>query len=313
MPDAKIHRRAVAKVTDSEIGPGMTPSHRVRPLVHDGDFGHHDPFLFLMEDWFDPHVFDLHPHRGMETVTFVLEGELDHREKGKPSSRFVAGDAMWMTAGRGVIHNEAPVEEKTVHTLQLWVNLPAAEKMAEPRYQVLKRDAMPVWRADGAEVRLFSGRTGDLQSSNSESRAGHHDRGDLAASCPRRAGFAGALQRLSLCHRRQRVLRCRAHAGAGRTDRVDGTSGRRWPVGILHPSRRGVVARSSLGRRAAARVGDCLWSLRDEHEGSEFGKPSRIIRRGDSAESVRGFRSVVALQVGHGLLGFRRGTMYSRA
>jgi redox-sensitive bicupin YhaK (pirin superfamily) len=165
MPDAKIHRRAVAKVTDSEIGPGMTPSHRVRPLVHDGDFGHHDPFLFLMEDWFDPHVFDLHPHRGMETVTFVLEGELDHREKGKPSSRFVAGDAMWMTAGRGVIHNEAPVEEKTVHTLQLWVNLPAAEKMAEPRYQVLKRDAMPVWRADGAEVRLFSGRTGDLQSS----------------------------------------------------------------------------------------------------------------------------------------------------
>jgi len=164
MADSKIHRRGVTKVTDSQIGPGMTPSHRVRPLVHDGDFGHHDPFLFLMEDWFDPNVFDDHPHRGMETVTFVLEGELDHREKGRSPSRFVTGDAMWMTAGRGVIHNEAPADEKTVHTLQLWVNLPAAQKLTEPRYQVLHRDAMPVRREDGAEVRLFSGSSGALRS-----------------------------------------------------------------------------------------------------------------------------------------------------
>jgi len=158
-----IVRRGVARITDSAIGPGMTPSHRARPLVHDGDFAASDPFLFLMEDWFDPHVFEFHPHRGMETVTFVLDGELDHREQGKTPSRFSTGDAMWMTAGRGVIHNEAPVEEKTVHTLQLWVNLPAAEKLTEPRYQVLKRDAMPVRREDGAEIRLFSGSSGELR------------------------------------------------------------------------------------------------------------------------------------------------------
>src|SRR5271170_4091305 len=161
MAELQIYRRGVAKVTDSEIGPGMTPSHRVRPLVHDGDFANCDPFLFLMEDWFDSHVFEFHPHRGIETVTFVLEGELDHREQGKSPSRFVTGDAMWMTAGRGVIHNEAPIDEQTVHTLQLWVNLPAAEKLTEPRYQVLKRDAMPVRRADGAEVRVFSGSSGE--------------------------------------------------------------------------------------------------------------------------------------------------------
>ena len=157
-------RRGVARVTSSQIGPGMTPSHRVRPLVHDGDFAAADPFLFLMEDWFDPHVFEDHPHRGIETVTFVLEGELDHREKGKQADRFVTGDAMWMTAGRGVIHNEAPAKEMEVHTLQLWVNLPAAEKLTQPRHQVLKRDAMPVRKEDGATIRLFSGSSGDLTS-----------------------------------------------------------------------------------------------------------------------------------------------------
>jgi len=159
-----IIRRGVARVTSSEIGPGMTPSHRARPLVHDGDFAAADPFLFLMEDWFDNRVFEFHPHRGMETVTFVIEGELDHREQGKESSRFVTGDAMFMTAGRGVIHNETPIDSRTVHTLQLWVNLPAADKLTEPRYQVLKRDAQPVRNLDGATIRLFSGASGNLNS-----------------------------------------------------------------------------------------------------------------------------------------------------
>jgi redox-sensitive bicupin YhaK (pirin superfamily) len=153
----------VARVTSAEIGRGMSDSHRVRPLVHDGDFARADPFLFLMEDWFGPDVFEDHPHRGIETVTFVIEGELDHREKGKAPGRFVTGDAMWMTAGRGVIHNEAPIDARPVHTLQLWVNLPAAQKLTEPRFQILRAGDLPLRRGPGTVMRVFSGSSGAVR------------------------------------------------------------------------------------------------------------------------------------------------------
>ena len=72
-----------------------------------------------------------------------------------------AGDVQWMTAGRGIQHEENPPAGIRAHTLQLWVNLPAAEKMTVPRYQVLVASALPVWSEDGVEVRVFSGGYGD--------------------------------------------------------------------------------------------------------------------------------------------------------
>ena len=72
------------------------------------------------------------------------------------------GDVQWMTAGRGLIHNEIPAEGVVVHSLQLWVNLPAADKMTAPRYQDLAGDAVPVRREPGAEVRVFSGSSGGV-------------------------------------------------------------------------------------------------------------------------------------------------------
>src|SRR5262249_25465099 len=110
MPPA-AHPRSVAAVWAGLMRDGMGPGHRVRPLVADGDFKRTDPFLFLMEDWFGPGIFDDHPHRGIETVTYVIEGELEHREKGRNTGNFAAEDAMWMTAGRGVVHNEAPAKK----------------------------------------------------------------------------------------------------------------------------------------------------------------------------------------------------------
>jgi len=143
----------------------MTPQHRVRPLMPAamrGDFAATDPFLALMEDWFPRGVFGKHPHRGIETVTYVLEGRIDHYDNQGHEGAILPGDAQWMTAGRGLIHNEIPAEGDTVHSLQLWVNLPAADKMTAPRYQDLVAKDMPARREPGVEIRVFSGASGGV-------------------------------------------------------------------------------------------------------------------------------------------------------
>jgi redox-sensitive bicupin YhaK (pirin superfamily) len=111
----------------------------------------------MAEDWFQTGTFANHPHRGIETVTVVLEGHLAHRDNHGGEGLLGPGDVQWMTAGRGIIHAEDPVEGETVHSLQLWVNLPRALKMTEPRYQDLSKAQIPVRRENGAQVRVFSG------------------------------------------------------------------------------------------------------------------------------------------------------------
>ncbi len=106
-------------------------------------------------------AFALHPHRGIETVTFVIDGSVEHRDSAGRSGILHAGDAQWMTAGRGVLHEENAPEGTIAHTLQFWVNLPATEKMTEPRYQDLIGASTPVRLEPGVEVRVFSGRSGD--------------------------------------------------------------------------------------------------------------------------------------------------------
>jgi quercetin 2,3-dioxygenase len=157
--------RSVLKIDRPVVQQGMTPQHRVRPLMPAamlGDFAATDPFLALMEDWFPRGVFGKHPHRGIETVTYVLEGRIDHFDNQGHEGAIGPGDVQWMTAGRGLIHNEIPAEAVTVHSLQLWVNLPAADKMTAPRYQDLAGDAVPARREPGAELRVFSGASGGV-------------------------------------------------------------------------------------------------------------------------------------------------------
>jgi redox-sensitive bicupin YhaK (pirin superfamily) len=157
---AAATQRSVLRVDDPPLETGMTPQHRRRGLITSNDWAAIDPFLRLMEDWFPRGVFDKHPHRGIETVTYVLSGRLDHYDNGGHEGSIGPGEAQWMTAGRGLIHNEIPAEGSTVHSLQLWVNLPAADKMAAPRYQDLTAGNVPVREADGARLRVFSGRSG---------------------------------------------------------------------------------------------------------------------------------------------------------
>ena len=154
--------RSVARIDRPPVQTGMTSEHRIRPLISSGDFKATDPFLLLMEDWFPRGVFDRHPHRGMETVTYVIDGQLDHYDNYGNKGSLLPGNVQWMTAGRGIIHLEQPPDGVTVHSLQLWVNLSAADKMVEPRTQNLVAADLPLRREQGGEVRVFSGRSGDV-------------------------------------------------------------------------------------------------------------------------------------------------------
>src|SRR3954447_14421523 len=120
------------------------------------------PFLFLSKDWFaPPGGFEEHPHRGMQTVTIVLEGALEHRDHTGAHGLLQAGDVQWMTAGRGVLHSEMP--RGPVHTLQLWLNLPRAQKMIPAKYRDQRLADVPIRKLDGGEVRVYAGRSGDVQ------------------------------------------------------------------------------------------------------------------------------------------------------
>jgi quercetin 2,3-dioxygenase len=115
-----------------------------------------------MKDWFPRGVFGKHPHRGIETVTYVVEGRIDHYDNQGYEGTILPGDGQWMTAGRGLIHNEISADGVTAHSLQLWVNLPAADRVTAPRYQDLAGDAVPVRRQSGVEMRVFSSASGGL-------------------------------------------------------------------------------------------------------------------------------------------------------
>jgi redox-sensitive bicupin YhaK (pirin superfamily) len=156
-----VTRREISRVwtvKPEQVGPG----HTVGMVLEPGHWHEFDPFLMLAEDWFVPGTFDVHPHRGIETVTYVIEGKLKHYDNKFGEGELLPGDVQWMTAGRGVIHKEDPAPGETVHSLQLWVNLPKSEKMTEPRYQNLRSQDMPVRREEGALIRIFSGSSGGV-------------------------------------------------------------------------------------------------------------------------------------------------------
>ncbi len=129
-----------------------------------------DPFLLL--DHFasdDPRDYEagfpLHPHRGIETVTYILKGEVRHRDTLGNSGSIGAGDVQWMTAGRGIMHEEMPqVRPEGIAGFQLWVNLPAKLKMTPPRYQDIRSGAIPEIKTDdGARLRVITGTVGEVR------------------------------------------------------------------------------------------------------------------------------------------------------
>ncbi len=121
-----------------------------------------DPFLLLSEDWFSSPGFEWHPHRGLETVTLVLGGVLEHGDNLGNHGALDVGDVQWMTAGKGIIHRELAYRNERAHTLQLWVNLPSDKKLVDNRYQDLLAADRPRLERDGVRVDLISGGAGGL-------------------------------------------------------------------------------------------------------------------------------------------------------
>jgi len=134
-----------------------------------------DPFL-LLDDFRNDRPedylagFPWHPHRGIETITYVLAGEVAHSDSLGNKGRMTAGDVQWMTAGSGILHQEMPKGDANgrMHGFQLWANLPASLKMTDPRYQDIPASAIPeVTEDDGTRARIicgeFWGKTGPVE------------------------------------------------------------------------------------------------------------------------------------------------------
>jgi redox-sensitive bicupin YhaK (pirin superfamily) len=138
---------------------------RLRRAFGFGDTGEFDPFL-LLDDFRNDRPddyragFPWHPHRGIETVTYVLAGTVAHGDSLGNSGKLGAGDVQWMTAGRGIFHQEMPEGDAQgrMHGFQLWANLPSSLKMIAPRYQDIKAAEIPeIVDDDGTVVRVVSG------------------------------------------------------------------------------------------------------------------------------------------------------------
>ncbi|MBK5109034.1 MAG: pirin family protein, partial [Anaerolineales bacterium] len=130
-----------------------------------------DPFLLFDHFAFNDPIegplvgFPMHPHRGIETVTYMLEGSVHHRDSLGNSGLIGAGDVQWMTSGSGIMHEEMPrrSQEGNVFGFQLWVNLPAALKMSQPRYQEVNAETIPMVEKEGAKIRLVAGEVEGIQ------------------------------------------------------------------------------------------------------------------------------------------------------
>ncbi|MGH8178969.1 MAG: pirin family protein [Steroidobacter sp.] len=167
-PSAGRPRRTAQLVTaQNTIEGGGFPVRRPFPVA---GFSHFDPFLLVDHlgpvQWPPGEALGApdHPHRGFETVTYVLAGENEHRDSFGNADVLRPGDVQWMTAGGGVIHSEMPTsrfqaEGGVQEGFQIWVNLPAVDKMMTPRYQTLRADQIPVATStDGrVHVRVIAG------------------------------------------------------------------------------------------------------------------------------------------------------------
>jgi redox-sensitive bicupin YhaK (pirin superfamily) len=141
--------------------PGGVDAHLADPFFLLDQMGptKYEPYEAVGAPW--------HPHRGFETVTYVIDGEIAHHDSNGGGGVIREGDTQWMTAGSGILHDERPTDEflargGTMHGIQLWVNLPAAQKMTPPRYQAITGDQLTLLTSPegGALVRLIAGDLG---------------------------------------------------------------------------------------------------------------------------------------------------------
>jgi len=161
-----VQQRSIARVvTVPPLGPGFIgPGHLAAQVMSPKDFALNDPFIMLADDHLDigdRPLGEPHPHAGFETVTLILDGAIYDRDEGGVIN---AGEVQWMTAGRGIIHGEHMATKGKVRLLQLWLTLPKDLRRAEPGFQTIDNEAVPVRHEPGVEVRIYSGASGGLRS-----------------------------------------------------------------------------------------------------------------------------------------------------
>ncbi len=238
-----------------------------------------DPFLML--DHFgsdnpDEYIagFPDHPHRGFITFTYMLDGHMEHRDSMGNQGQLKAGGVQWMKAASGVIHSEMPQQvDGLMRGFQLWINLPARDKMCDPAYQEFSAATIPQVAREHARVRVlageFDGTRGVIDDPATDvvyldvSTGGRR---------PLRHAAGGHAPGLRLCLRRQRPSRRRhpgpAHAGRAGRGRHGRSRGRRRRC-AFHPG----------GRPPHRRTGGAVRPLRDEHARGDRAGAGRLPRR----------------------------------
>ena len=164
---AGMNTRQLAKVVPSipaSDGAGV----KLRRSLGSSPVLRHDPFLMLDEFFSDDPKdylagFPSHPHRGFETVTYMLDGRLQHKDNHGNTGDLGPGDVQWMSAASGIIHSEMPQQsEGRMRGFQLWLNLPAAEKMKPAAYRDISTNDIPVFSGTGMSVKVIAGRFKDI-------------------------------------------------------------------------------------------------------------------------------------------------------
>eukprot|EP01125_Pyxidicula_operculata_P015730 TRINITY_DN5365_c0_g1_i1.p1 TRINITY_DN5365_c0_g1~~TRINITY_DN5365_c0_g1_i1.p1 ORF type:complete len:327 (-),score=59.58 TRINITY_DN5365_c0_g1_i1:96-1076(-) len=150
------NREVVKKIESREQSEGAGA--RVRRSIGRRELPNFDPFLMLDEFMVKkPAGFPDHPHRGFETVTYMLSGSFKHEDFCGHAGVINPGDLQWMTAGKGIVHSEIPMGDAPSHGLQLWVNLKSTNKMVAPKYQELLGKDIPKVEKDGVHVTVIAG------------------------------------------------------------------------------------------------------------------------------------------------------------
>lgn len=141
-------KRSIATATLDNLDPFLLFDH----------FGSKDPADYIKG-------FPMHPHRGIETVTYMIQGVVHHKDSIGNAGSISSGDVQWMTSGGGIMHEEMPQSgQDEMIGFQLWVNLPAKQKMCKPRYQNIYADQIPqVARADGIKIKIIAGKVDDVR------------------------------------------------------------------------------------------------------------------------------------------------------
>ena len=172
---------------------------RLKRSIATATLDHLDPFLLF--DHFgssnpDDYIkgFPMHPHRGIETVTYMMEGVVHHKDSMGNSGSISGGDVQWMTSGGGIMHEEMPQPcQREMVGFQLWVNLPASLKMTTPRYQNIASDQIPeISREDGVKIRVIAGEVDGIRGPVSDIFA---DPTYIDVSIPANGSFSYSLER----------------------------------------------------------------------------------------------------------------------